>query len=88
MLVGQGEFFCSGGDLKQLATRHQLPPGQRREQLEGPHQSIRAIADCSKQVIAAVEGSALGAGLSITLACDLLVVARNVFFPWPTAESD
>lgn len=80
VLVGQGQFFCSGGDLKLLATRHQLSPERRREQLEGLHRLIRAIVDCSKPVIAAVEGGAVGAGLSIALACDLLVVARNAFF--------
>jgi enoyl-CoA hydratase/carnithine racemase len=41
---------------------------------------IRAIRNCSKPVIAAVEGGAAGAGLSIALACDMLVVAQNAFF--------
>jgi enoyl-CoA hydratase/carnithine racemase len=41
---------------------------------------IRAIRDCGKPVIAAVEGAAAGAGLSIALACDLLVAARNASF--------
>ncbi|HEY2977587.1 MAG TPA: enoyl-CoA hydratase-related protein, partial [Burkholderiaceae bacterium] len=61
-------------------TRRELPPAQRREKLEGLHGMIRAIRDCGKPVIAAVEGGAAGAGVSIALACDMLVVARNAFF--------
>jgi len=80
VLTGTGDFFCSGGDLSQLAQRRMMAPSQRRERLEGLHDLIRAIRHCGKPVIAAVEGGAVGAGLSIALACDMLVVARNAFF--------
>lgn len=80
VLTGAGEFFCSGGDLNQLATRRELTPGQRHEKLEGLHALIHAIRHCGKPVIAAVEGGAAGAGLSIALACDMLVTAHDAFF--------
>ena len=80
VLTGAGSFFCAGGDLTQLALRHTLAPVQRREKLENLHSLIRALRDCSKPVIAAVEGGASGAGLSLALACDLLVVARDAVF--------
>ncbi len=80
VLTGAGSFFCAGGDLTQLALRHTLAPAQRREKLENLHHLVRALRDCSKPVIAAVEGGASGAGLSLALACDLLVVARDAVF--------
>ncbi|GAC1551069.1 MAG: enoyl-CoA hydratase [Collimonas sp.] len=80
VLTGSGDFFCSGGDLNQLATRRDLSLAERRVKLEGLHDLIRAIRHCGKPVIAAVEGGAAGAGLSIALACDMLVTARNAFF--------
>ena len=80
VLTGEGGHFCAGGDLRQLARRRELPVEQRREKLEGLHDLIRAVRDCPKPVIAAVEGAAAGAGLSLALACDMLVAARDSLF--------
>ena len=80
ILTGEGGRFCAGGDLRQLAKRRELPIAQRREKLEGLHDLIRAVRDCPKPVIAAVEGAAAGAGLSLALACDMLVAAKNSVF--------
>ncbi len=80
VLTGAGDFFCSGGDLKQLALRAAMAAAQRREKLEQLHDLIRTIRQCSKPVIAAVEGGAAGAGLSLALACDMLVTTKNAFF--------
>ena len=80
VLTGEGGHFCSGGDLRQLATRRELPVEERRAKLEGLHDLVRALRACDKPVIAAVEGAAAGAGLSLALACDMLVAARNAVF--------
>ncbi|WP_027015067.1 oxepin-CoA hydrolase, alternative type [Comamonas composti] len=80
VLTGEGGHFCAGGDLRQLAKRRELPRQERREKLEGLHELIRAVRDCPKPVIAAVEGAAAGAGLSLALACDMLVAAKNAVF--------
>ncbi|MDR0226765.1 MAG: enoyl-CoA hydratase [Burkholderiaceae bacterium] len=80
VLTGEGGHFCAGGDLRQLAKRRELPVEERRAKLEGLHDLIRSVRDCPKPVIAAVEGAAAGAGLSLALACDMLVAAKNAVF--------
>ena len=80
ILTGEGGHFCAGGDLNQLATRREMPLAERRLKLEDLNHLIRAIRDCPKPVIAAVEGAAAGAGFSLALACDFIVAARNAVF--------
>jgi enoyl-CoA hydratase/carnithine racemase len=80
VLTGEGGHFCAGGDLRQLAKRRELPVEERRAKLEGLHDLVRSLRDCPKPVIAAVEGAAAGAGLSLALACDMLVAAKNAVF--------
>lgn len=80
VLTGEGGHFCAGGDLRQLAKRRELPVQERRAKLEGLHDLIRSVRDFPKPVIAAVEGAAAGAGLSLALACDMLVAAKNAVF--------
>lgn len=80
VLTGEGGHFCAGGDLRQLAKRRELPLEERRAKLEGLHNLIRSVRDCPKPIVAAVEGAAAGAGLSLALACDMLVAARDAVF--------
>ncbi|WP_313071631.1 oxepin-CoA hydrolase, alternative type [Melaminivora sp.] len=80
VLTGEGGHFCSGGDLRQLATRRDLPEAARRQRVEALHEVVRALRDCPKPIVVAVEGAAAGAGLSLALAGDLLVAARNAVF--------
>lgn len=80
VLTGEGGHFCAGGNLRQLAKARELSMEERRTRLESLHDLVRSMRDCPKPVIAAVEGAAAGAGLSLALACDMLVAARNAVF--------
>ena len=80
VLTGQGGHFCGGGDLQRLSQQrlHDLP-GQA-DKLDAFHQWIEALRSFPKPVIAAVEGVAAGGGMSLVLACDLVVAADNAQF--------
>lgn len=80
ILSGEGGFFCSGGDLNQLKVRRDMTLEQRYTNINSLHDIIRAIRNCPKPVICAVEGGAAGAGLSIALACDMIVSAQQAKF--------
>ncbi|WP_205470530.1 enoyl-CoA hydratase-related protein [Breoghania sp. L-A4] len=80
ILWGADGYFCSGGDLGQLAHRRDLPEAERRARIEALHDVMRAIKACPCPVIAAIEGGAAGAGLSLALACDLAIASDTATF--------
>lgn len=80
ILTSAGTYFCAGGDLNVLATRAKLPEDERRGKIDDLNATIRAIRQSPVPVIAAIEGGAAGAGLSIALACDLLTAGHSATF--------
>ena len=80
ILTGEGEHFCVGADLTAGSSAVPTTPMYIRENTKGLHRLVRAIAGGPKPVIAAVEGDAFGAGLSLACACDIVVGARTARF--------
>jgi len=80
VLTGAGGFFCAGGDLNVLIKRREMEVKDRIAAIEVLHGLIRAIRNCPKPVIAAVEGGAAGAGAPIALACDMVVASAEAYF--------
>src|SRR5262249_36146535 len=68
------------GDLQRLAASRDGPPDAVRANIDRFHGFVRAMRDCPKPVIAAVEGHAAGGGCSLVLACDLVVAAEGARF--------
>jgi 2-(1,2-epoxy-1,2-dihydrophenyl)acetyl-CoA isomerase len=86
VLAANGKHFCTGADLRGGASGPDKPrrPGDVSRQLaygpESAQRFVNAILDCSKPVIAAVQGAAAGMGAQIALACDLIVASENAYF--------
>jgi enoyl-CoA hydratase/carnithine racemase len=80
VLTGAGDMFCAGGNLNSLLENRAQDRSVQADSIEQLHGWISAIRDCSKPVIAAVEGAAAGAGFALTLACDLIVAAHDAKF--------
>lgn len=76
MLTGSGRGFCAGADLSATSVG-----GDIGELLESHyHPVIRALAALEKPVVAAVNGVAAGAGLSLALACDVRYASQAAAF--------
>jgi 2-(1,2-epoxy-1,2-dihydrophenyl)acetyl-CoA isomerase len=76
IIRGSGKAFCAGGDLVEF--NESLDPGSRIDDMaDCLHQSIMLIRNTGAIVIAVVEGVAVGAGLGLSLACDLTLAGKN-----------
>ncbi|MFK7836289.1 MAG: oxepin-CoA hydrolase, alternative type [Sulfitobacter sp.] len=80
VLTAEGPFFCAGGNLNTIIERRQISETERREKVDDLHDLLRAMRASPVPLIAAVEGGAAGAGLSLALACDLIVAAKDAKF--------
>jgi 2-(1,2-epoxy-1,2-dihydrophenyl)acetyl-CoA isomerase len=81
LLTGSGKGFCAGQDLNDRTVTADQGPVDLGDSVEKNYNPlIRAITSLEKPVICAVNGVAAGAGVSLALACDIVIAARSVKF--------
>jgi enoyl-CoA hydratase len=79
IITGAGEkIFVSGADIRSIRDRNKI------DALKGINSRLcKAVEDCEKPVIAAVNGIALGGGCELALACDIRICSENAKFGFP-----
>jgi 2-(1,2-epoxy-1,2-dihydrophenyl)acetyl-CoA isomerase len=77
VITGAGRAFCVGQDLGEIADAPAAEVGRLLR--EGYEPVVRAIRGLEKPVLAALNGPAAGAGLSLCLACDVRVASEAAF---------
>jgi 2-(1,2-epoxy-1,2-dihydrophenyl)acetyl-CoA isomerase len=97
ILRGAGSAFCSGADLKYIASggehddlsyltaARDVPPGygERFKQiLEYLHSTISEIRRAAKPFVAAVDGIAAAGGFGLAMSCDLVLASDRATFEW------
>lgn len=77
VLTGANAVFCSGGDISEMGERTILSSRERSRLTVGIFETMIAGP---KPIVAAVEGPAMGAGLALAAACDIVVASRDARF--------
>jgi len=76
LVLTGGAHFCAGGDLGDLS----IPALQMRTAMSVGQRNVKLLTAGRLPVVAAVQGSAFGAGFSLAMACDFVVVDANTTF--------
>ena len=79
VIAAAGTAFCAGANIDDLRNGWMESP----DPAEDPAVMFRRIAEFERPVIAAVHGAAVGGGMELTLACDLVVAAESAWFSMP-----
>lgn len=80
VLTGADGVFCGGGNLRRIRDNIAKPREFQAAGIDVLHNAVRQIRACSVPFIAAVEGTAAGAGFSIALQCDMIIAAEDAQF--------
>jgi 3-hydroxyacyl-CoA dehydrogenase len=73
VLIGGGRTFIAGADIKEFGK---ITSGQKRDD-GGLRTLLLTLEDCSKPVVAAIHGTALGGGLETAQACHYRVAVAS-----------
>lgn len=80
VVSGAGRAFCAGADVANLFGDPNRAPAVIRDELKSVYASFLGIHDLAIPTIAAVRGAAVGAGVNIALACDLVIAGPTAKF--------
>jgi len=79
VIKGTGKGFCGGGDVKEMHAAEDKPRFLR-ELTKAIHKCVIEMRNMEKPIIAAVNGAVFGAGLSLALACDIIIAVKEAKF--------
>lgn len=77
VVTGKGDAFSAGGDLNWLTERHSTAPFLNSSIMVDFYNRFLSVRKIPVPTICAINGSAIGAGMCMTLACDMRIAASN-----------
>lgn len=80
VLTGSGRSFCAGADLAEWAEAEARGALESYGWTETAHALMTRLHSLDKPTIAAINGTAVGAGMDLSLCCDLRVAAQSARF--------
>jgi enoyl-CoA hydratase/carnithine racemase len=85
LVQGSSGHFCAGADMSEFAIVFETPE-TTRDYLAAIEKGLTALARLERPTIALFEGSSIGGGLAIGLACDLRFAAEDAHIAAPPAK--
>jgi enoyl-CoA hydratase/carnithine racemase len=80
VVTGSGRAFCSGGDVGRMRQGEPSALDGKNGLWEGVHRVPKQLEQMDKPVIAMVNGLAVGAGMGMTVMCDIRIAAESARF--------
>ena len=80
ILTGDGEHFCSGGDLKYQQAQAARPQSERIGEASKLAHWLRELDTLSKPLIGRINGPAYAGGLGLIAVCDIAIAVENSVF--------
>ena len=80
IIEGSGKMFCAGGDLKAFSDAGDSAPALIKQMAGDLHIAISRFSRMDAPTIAAVNGTAAGAGFSIAISADVVISAKSAKF--------
>ncbi|RJF95614.1 enoyl-CoA hydratase/isomerase family protein [Noviherbaspirillum saxi] len=76
LVRSEGKAFCAGGELA-MVDEMLVSEAARQRVMREARDIVRGMINCSKPIVSAINGAAVGAGLAVALLADISVAARN-----------
>jgi 2-(1,2-epoxy-1,2-dihydrophenyl)acetyl-CoA isomerase len=80
VVTGAGRAFCAGGDVGRMGQGAPTPLEHKNQLWENIHRVPRTLEAMDKPVLAMVNGLAVGAGMGMSLMCDVRVASEEARF--------
>jgi methylglutaconyl-CoA hydratase len=80
VIAGAGPAFCAGADLRSMRQSRDKDAGDNKSDAHRMGGLFHRVASCRKPVVARVHGPAIGGGVGLMAACDIVVAAAGTRF--------
>ncbi len=86
ILTGAGAAFSAGADLSMMRRIADASPEENLAEARRLAAMMHALDTCAKPTVALVNGPAIGGGVGLVAACDIVIASQDAFFALPEAR--